>query len=153
MTGIVGALVQVQDRTSKGGSDFEPSVVDNPVRFPMAAVTVMFRPFLFEAHNTDARIAALESTVLMALFLLRWRWVWAALRSWRRQPYVVFCLAYAALFVIAFSSFSNFGLLARERVQLLPILLVFLAIPPPPASRASTAARTGRLFRWKGSVA
>jgi hypothetical protein len=133
--GIVGALVQVEERTSTGGSDFEPYVADNPIRFPMAAVTVMFRPFLFEAHNTDARIAALESTALILLFLVRWRWVWAAVRSWRRQPYVVFCLAYVVLFVIAFSSFANFGLLARQRVQLLPILLVFLAIPPPPTER------------------
>ena len=63
-----------------------------PRTFPLAAVTVLFRPFIFEAHNAQARLAALESTALIVLFLLRFRWVMAALRSLRRQPYVVFCL-------------------------------------------------------------
>jgi hypothetical protein len=128
--GVGGTLNDVSERTSKGGSDFEPWVVDNPMNFPMAAVTVLFRPFLFEAHNGDALLAALEGTVLLALFLFRFRWVLAALRTWRRQPYVVFCVAYVVGFIIAFSSFSNFGLLARERTQVLPLLLVLIAIPP-----------------------
>jgi hypothetical protein len=33
------------------------------------------------------------------------------------------------VFVYAFSSFSNFGLLARQRVQALPFLLVLYALP------------------------
>lgn len=137
--GLGAALTKVEDRTSKGGSDFSPTIADSPVRFPMAAVTVLFRPFIFEAHNTQARIAALESTVLIVLFLLRFRWAIAALKSWRRQPYVVFCLTYVVLFIIAFSSFGNFGLLARERVQLYPLLLVLISIPPAVHERRGRA--------------
>ena len=125
-----GALTKIEDRTSKGGSDFTPALADSPARFPVATVTVLFRPLIFEAHNTQARLAALESTVLLLLCLVRFRWVMAALKSLRRQPYVVFCLVYVLLFIVAFSSFSNFGLLARERVQLYPLFLVLLAIPP-----------------------
>jgi len=128
--GLGGALTSVQDRTSKGGSDFTPTIADSPIRFPMAAVTVLFRPFLFEVHNTQSGLVALESTVLIILFLIRFRWAFAALKSWRRQPYVVFCLTYVVLFIIGFSSFANFGILARERVQLYPILLVLISIPP-----------------------
>jgi hypothetical protein len=52
-------------------------------------------------------------------------------------------LVYAAGFVVAFASIANFGILARERVQLLPFFLVLLAVPvarsrpaatPPPAT-------------------
>ena len=49
--------------------------------------------------------------------------------SIRTTPYVAFCLGYVLAFVYAFSSFSNFGILARQRVQALPFLLVFLALP------------------------
>ena len=137
--GLGATLTRIEDRTSTGGSDFSPSIADSPVRFPVAAVTVLFRPFIFEAHNTQARLAALESTALMVLILLRFRWVIAALKSWRRQPYVVFCLTYVVLFIIAFSSFSNFGLLARERVQLYPLLLVLISIPSAVVNRKGRA--------------
>jgi hypothetical protein len=48
---------------------------------------------------------------------------------------VVFSVIYVLLFIIAFSSFANFGLLARERVQLYPLFLVLLAIPAPAIDR------------------
>jgi hypothetical protein len=127
---LATTLTRIQARTSKGGSTFTPALADSPARFPIAVVTVLFRPFIFEAHDTQARIAALESTVLIVLCLVRFRWIMAALMSLRRQPYIVFSLVYVLLFIVAFSSFSNFGLLARERVQLYPLFLVLISIPP-----------------------
>jgi hypothetical protein len=41
----------------------------------------------------------------------------------------VYVFAYTGLFIIAFSSVSNFGLLARQRVQLMPLFLVLLSLP------------------------
>ena len=96
----------------------------------MAAVTVLFRPFVFEVHNLQSLMAAIEGTMLMLLCLLRIRWASTALRSLRKQPFVVFCLVYCGLFIVAFSGFANFGLLARERVQLYPLFLVLFSIPP-----------------------
>jgi hypothetical protein len=75
-------------------------------------------------------LAAIEGTALLVFCLIRYRWGWAAVRSLRRQPYVVFCLVYTILFIAGFSSFANFGLLARERVQLYPLFLVLFSIPP-----------------------
>jgi hypothetical protein len=127
--GVTAALREVSYNTTFGESRFVPSVLESPARAPIAIVTVLFRPFLFEAHNTGALFAALEGTFLLGLALWRLPWAIAALRSMRRQPYVVFAAAYAGLFILAFSSFANFGLLARERVQLFPLFLVFLSIP------------------------
>jgi hypothetical protein len=127
--GVAGTFNAVQDRTSEGGSKFVPSVVSSPARAPVAVVTVLFRPLIIEAHNLQSLLAALEGTSLALLFLLRVRWAWSALKSLRRQPYVVFCLVYTALFIVAFSSLANFGILARERVQLYPLFLVLIAIP------------------------
>lgn len=139
-SGVEQTLEDVQARTQKGGSDFVPSIADSPSRAPVAVVTVLFRPFLFEAHNAQALVSALETTFLLLLSLLRLPWVLAAVRSMRRQPYVVFCAAYVTLGIVAFSSFANFGLLARERVQLYPLFLVLLFILPPGRAPSPVAA-------------
>ena len=128
--GITGTLQQTSFRTQKGGSSFTPSVLESPERLPLAVVTVLFRPLLFEARNLQAILAALEGSVLMLWCVWRWRWIWSAIRSIRRQPYVAMAIAYVGVFVFGFSSIANFGLLARQRVQMLPFLFVLLAIPP-----------------------
>ncbi len=128
--GVSSTLTDVQDRTSEGGASFAPSILDSPVRAPLATITVLFRPFVFEAHNFQSILAAIEGTALLAFCLIRPRWGWAAMRSLRQQPYVVFCLVFTLLFIVGFSSFANFGLLARERVQLYPLFLVLFSIPP-----------------------
>ena len=84
-------------------------------------------------------LAALEGMLLMALLIFRFRWIINALKSIKRQPYVAMALAYTAMFVVAFSGFANFGLLARERVQLFPLYLVLFAIPPRAASKDEVA--------------
>ncbi|HEX6331130.1 MAG TPA: hypothetical protein VF129_07565, partial [Actinomycetota bacterium] len=91
-------------------------------------VTVLFRPFIFEAHNTQALVAAVEGSVLIAIVLYHWRSLVASLRGFRRQPYVAFVLAYVAMFIVGFSSIANFGILARQRVQLYPLFFVLLSL-------------------------
>jgi hypothetical protein len=70
---------------------------------------------------------------------------------------VTFVVVYGLLFVVAFSSIGNFGIIARERVQLLPFFLVLLAAPgvaarrpPPPAPTPKPLQRSphaGQLVR------
>ena len=59
-----------------------------------------------------------------------------------RTPYVAFALAYTAMFVLAFSAIGNFGLLTRQRTQVLPFVLVLLAVPAArrPVDDPATAA-------------
>jgi hypothetical protein len=128
--GVVSALDQVGARTAQGGSEFTPSVVDSPVRAPVAALTVLFRPLIPEANSAQTLVAAIEGTFLLGLSVVRIRWLAAAVRSVRRQPFVMYALAYVAFFVITFSSIANFGILTRQRVQVLPFYLILLAVPP-----------------------
>jgi hypothetical protein len=128
--GITGVLQETSEITSDGGSTFAPSILQSPVRAPVAVFTVLFRPLIIEAHNLPAVAAALEMTFLFGFSVARWRWILAALRSVRRQPFVAFAVVYVAFTVLAFSGLANFGLLARERVQLLPLFLVLLTVPP-----------------------
>ena len=139
--GVTNVLDESARRTGQGGSTFNaPSAISSPVKLPLATVTIFFRPFPFEAHNAQVAVTALESTLLLCLTLSRRRGVWQALRHPRRRPYVAFVVVYSLLFVFAFSSIANFGILARERTQVLPFFLVLLAVPalrrgPEPAAQ------------------
>ncbi|MGH2817497.1 MAG: hypothetical protein ACRDJS_03425 [Actinomycetota bacterium] len=126
-TTVVGGL---QERTGEGGSGFTPSpIIGEPLKAPIGAITVLFRPFPNEAHNTQALATALEGTFLLLFSLFRLRHGLAAVGSLRRRPYVAFALLYSCLFIVAFSTLANFGLLARERVQLVPLYLLLFCIP------------------------
>jgi hypothetical protein len=132
-------LTNTQQRTSGAGSDYTVPAVGSPLRLPIGVVTVLFRPFPFEAHNVASLIASVESLGLLALFAVSLSRLRAALRSARRHSSIVFSLVYTLLFCFAFSSFANFGILTRERVQVFPFVLVLLAAPKVP--RRPTTAR------------
>src|SRR5262245_65245713 len=42
---IVQTLTDASAQTSQGGSQFSPVVVSSPVQFPLATVTVLYRPW------------------------------------------------------------------------------------------------------------
>ena len=60
----------------------------------------------------------------------------------RAMPYLIYCWALAALYIIAFSSFANFGLLVRQRSLLFPALFALLCVSPA-LDRAARARRSG----------
>lgn len=124
-------LDEVTSQTGQGGSVVEGAQADlSPIRLPQAFLNVVFRPFPWEATNLQSLFASAETVALLGLFLISWRRIagaaWAALGN----PYVLLCACYTILFVYAFSSFSNYGILVRQRVQVLPFVLVPLSMPP-----------------------
>jgi len=128
---LEAARSEVVERTDEAGSAFKPSATDfRPLKFHVAITSVLFRPFPWESDNAQAAVASLEGVSLMALFVLGWRRLVTAVRTVLRSPYVVMCLTYTVLFTYGFSSFANFGILTRQRVQVLPFVLVLLALPP-----------------------
>lgn len=135
--GVQGLLEYASTQTAKGGSEFEAVGTPSPLDIPAAAVAVLFRPFPWESANVLAFLASLEGTFLLVMLFRNRRALVSALRA--RSPYVVFAALYALLFVIAFSSIGNFGILARQRVQVLPFLLVLLS-----ATAVERAAPRGR---------
>lgn len=140
----VGELIdETAERTATGGSQYEARRPRTLLEVPLAAFSVMFRPLPHETHNPQALFTSLEGVLLLGLFLLALpRMVELPRQAWR-TPYVAFAVVYTGLFVVAFSSFGNFGILARQRVQLFPFVLVLLALPALSArnSRARGAAR------------
>lgn len=120
---------KTSSRSDKGGSQFDSNQPTSVADLPWAVITVLFRPFLYEAGSAAGVFTALEGTILLGLF------AWNAPRLVRlpslaiARPYVGYVLAYSLVFTFAFSSISNFGILARQRTQLLPFVAVILAVP------------------------
>ena len=52
------------------------------------------------------------------------------------------CLVYSIGFIYAFAALGNLGLIYRERVMLLPFLMVLLAIPRTPKGRPA-------MYEWE----
>lgn len=135
--GVTGFIEERQERTARGGAVIERGgVPTNPIAFLDGVVTVLFRPYAWEAHNMVARIAALEGMLLIILLAWRRKSVMAAWRATPRNTFLVMAMAYALMFAFFFSAISNFGIIARQRHQLLPFLFVWLAfLPAIPATR------------------
>lgn len=127
--GTLSSLEGTASQTSRGGSEFDPMAINGPSRLPAGMVTVFFRPFPWEAGNLNGLIAGSEGLLLLVLFAVSWRRLLSLPRMALRRPFLVFSLSYVVLFSIGFSFIANFGILARQRVQALVVLLMVLALP------------------------
>jgi hypothetical protein len=130
------ALDTTIEMTAQGGSAFEAPTVSNPLMYPVAAVTVLFRPFPGEAGlGVDGLLASATSLALLGLTIVCHRRVLHAIARVRRDPYIVYALSFVAIFVFVFSVVGNFGILDRQRTQMLPLYFVVLAAPLPVIAR------------------
>ena len=105
-------------------ADTEESNLSGQLAFaPIALLTAMFRPFLFEVRNPMMLLAALETTALLVLTIRA-----LAQQGWRslRQnivasPALMFFFAFSFVFGIAVGlATTNMGTLSRYRVPMLP---------------------------------
>jgi hypothetical protein len=128
-TSVTGVFDYADQQSGQGGSEFEAVRIKSPAQFPSAVLAVLFRPWPWESTNLQALIASAEGTLLLVLGLRSWRQFMRLPRFLFQVPYVAYALTYTLMFVIAFSSISNFGILTRQRTQVLPIVLVLLVMP------------------------
>lgn len=123
---IIDRLQIQQGRTVQGGSAYQAIDITNPITYPTAIITILFRPFPWEAHNILAFIQSLEGTLLLGLVVWRIKSLWKAVKSFFCSTYISYALIYTMVFVFIFSIVSNFGIIARERTMLMPFLFVLL---------------------------
>jgi hypothetical protein len=128
---ISGFLEKQQGLTTQGGSSFNTVDILNPINFPVVLATILFRPFPWEANNILAMVQSLEGLVVMGLVILNLKNLKQAFTSALSQMYIRFILFFGIEFVIAFSAIGNFGILARERVMMLPFFFMLLAYRTP----------------------
>ncbi|WP_405014219.1 hypothetical protein [Kitasatospora sp. NBC_01539] len=143
-------LSETSRRTSQGGSvinqptgdDDSPQFSLNPAGLPVAVVSVLFRPFPFEASNVQNLVQSVECFALLVMFVRSWPRLSRLPRLFVNRSYVAFAIVYTLLFCWAFSTINNMGILSRERVQVLPLVLVLLAVPRPEGDRPKLRAHS-----------
>lgn len=126
---VAGTIEWASDQTDQGGSNFTPLPLTHPLGIPMAIVTMLFRPFAWEASGAPMLLQAFEGMFLLALCWWRRASLRQLLPTMRENPYVTFAVVYALGFTVAFAGFSNFGILARQRTLMLPFVLLLFALP------------------------
>lgn len=112
------------------GNSFDIGSYDQTVtgvlsKFPIATITGLFRPYLWEAKNIVMAISGLENLILL-LFTLYCIYKRPAkfFSSIFSDPLILFCLSFAIIFAFSVAiSTSNFGALVRLRIPLLPFYL------------------------------
>lgn len=124
-----GAFDLTLERTQTGGSSFDPVVVRTPVDIVPGTMSVLYRPFLWEANNFGNMIAAGEAILLAGLTLASCRRLLNLPGTLWRRPFVAFAVLYVLMFVVGFSNIANVGILARQRTQMIPFFLIVLCIP------------------------
>ena len=116
-------------QTQQGGSSFTPVPLSNPLGVPAAIITILFRPFVWEANGPTMLLQSAEGLVLILLFVSQHARLRRLPLMLRTNPFVTFTVLYAVAFTLAFAGFGNFGILARQRTLMLPFALVMLALP------------------------
>lgn len=115
--------------TQTGGSTV--STGSGILGVPMAVINVLFRPFILEAHNLPALLTAFELTFFWLFVLRRRHRVAFALRWWRWDRFLRFALLMSAFYTLMLGLVvGNLGIIARQRVVILPLLLLLLEALP-----------------------
>ncbi len=143
-----GAILEgTTDQTTQGGSEFAAQPVSGPVSLARAVVTVVFRPFPWEAGSGVQLLTSLEGFGLLALAVWSQKRIAAVPRAFIDNAYVRFALIYTVGFAFAYASIGNFGILARQRAQLFPVFMLLFALQP----RASSTGAPQSLKVAKGT--
>ena len=127
---ISSVLERTTGQTAQGGSQFTPTPVTSPLKLPIGAITVLFRPLpILDTRSVQQLVGALESMTLLVITYKSRRRLLRAFRSFNREVHIRFAATYTLAFIIPFSYLANFGILARQRTQVLPLFFVLLAMP------------------------
>jgi len=128
-TGLTAALDLANRRSTQGGSGFAAARIDNPFDFPLGFVTVLFRPFPHEAGSVAMLLTSIEALVLATFVVAAIPRIVSAMRHVRTDTYPIYATAFVVVFVYLFSAMGNFGILARQRTMVLPLVLVLVGLP------------------------
>jgi len=133
------------------GDPSQSTLVGQLAFAPLALITALFRPFLFEARSAQVAINGLETGVL----LIWWIRVFvssgarAVVREIFRYPLLVFSLTFTLSFAVAVGlTTTNLGTLSRYRMPLVPffwaLLLVVDYVTAAQRRSTSTSATSSR---------
>jgi len=110
--------------------------------FPVKLFSLLFRPFFLDAIGLLGYVASLENVMLLGIFVLLMRRSGTALAVARRTLFARFCLFFFVMLTILLAMVNyNVGLGLRQKMMMMPTLLVFFA-----TVRAVRAARRQAVY-------
>lgn len=130
--GIASIVEETTRRTEQARSSFDPPNITNPVMWPYAIVRTLTRPLLIEARGAAQLFTALEMTLLVGLAMVSYRRLIHVPKLVVTVPFVTFAMTSLCLAGLAFSSFANLGILARQKSLIFPFLLLLVCLPALP---------------------
>lgn len=125
---VNAALDLAQDRTSQDQAQFVAPRVEGPADFPWAVVTVLFRPFPWEAGSAVALLSAAEGAVMAVLTVIAAPGILMQLPKAMQRGQLLLAISFVSVFIFVFSAIGNFGILSRQRSQVVPFVLLLIAI-------------------------
>ncbi len=120
---------------ASGSADYGTTFVEAPgtglAAVPLGLVNILFRPFPWEIRNVTSAFASLEMVLIWCVVCFRSRRTLRYIRLLAQSPLFVagfaFVLAYAALLgMVVF----NMGIITRQRVVILPLILLLVHFIP-----------------------
>jgi hypothetical protein len=125
----------VQLRTARGESVIDPTPIVSITSIPLGVVSVVSRPFPYEAQSFAQLLASIEGLALLIMGVRSLPNMLKHRVRLLREPYLSYSLAFTLGFIVAFSTVSNLGIVARQRAQVLPFLLVVIVAFSPVSKR------------------
>ena len=124
---VSAALDFAEDRTSQDDSAFTAARVSSVTDYPWATLTVLFRPFIWEAENAASFVSAIEGMMLAAAILYAAPGLVSNLRALVQKGQLLFAVGFTSVFIFVFAAIGNFGILSRQRAQVVPFVLLLVA--------------------------
>jgi hypothetical protein len=120
----------VSTRTTQGGSAITSGGFGVKGIF-VAFVNMLFRPFPWEAGSPLSAAASAEMIFYWAMVIRRRRRIITLLKEWRHNQLLRVAVPLTLLYVIMLGmTVGNLGIIARQRVHILPLLLIWLEARP-----------------------
>lgn len=129
------AFVDTHTRAASSGGSAQQvpefgGVTDILLFLPQGVITVLFRPFPWEAHNAFALFASLENSFLLLLIIIYLRSIRYKLRTDEISQWSLVIIA-AWLIIYALFGYQNLGTAVRYRAPVIPFILMLIGVGAP----------------------
>jgi hypothetical protein len=136
------SLSEVLDSRSQVSEESGADLSITGASFPVKLLSLLFRPFFFDANGIFGYVASLENLVLLAVAFTLARRAGTGLAVARAAVFARFAFFFFVLITLLLALFNyNVGLGLRQKMMMMPTLLIFFA-----ATLAVRASQKGMVY-------
>lgn len=139
-----GSNFYLEDRDAPSEEAPKEGLLSQIAIMPIALVTALFRPFIFESFSAMQFLNAIEMTWLLVLFIqmVKRNRMTDLLRRITANPALMFCVVFVLVLALGTGlSTANLGTLSRYRAPMMPFFLLLLIILREPEKAVAGVTR------------